>query len=427
MTTMSIQSSLEALPGRIRALIIGLSGVMTGYTLDAQTITRAEYFFDNDPGVGNGVRINVPIPADEVTFTETINTSGLNPGYHILFIRTKSSDHLWSLYEQREFVIEAPIDEAEYFFDVDPGVGSGNPFAVGSGVQSFISTISTAGLADGEHVLFLRTRQGGEWSLSEPIAFYIKTRIVAAEYFIDTDPGLGNGTPIPINSPSHDLTVNTAITPPVLSAGTHYLFVRTQDISGSWSLYEGQEFTVDLALPVELEWLTATVTQERNVVVSWRTATERNSKHFLVLHADKSLDFSEIARVAAHGDSKIPRHYSAVDYHPVSGNNYYRLTITDIDGRTELSKIAVARVPNGTGPVVYPNPIVNNWVIDFTDYEEKEAVTIEVFDTNGRLEKSFTSDGEGIIKMTNESLASGMHILKISSRSKTDIFKIVVR
>src|SRR5687767_10171544 len=75
-----------------------------------QTISRAEYFFDTDPGLGNGTTLAVPFPSDNVVFTPAISTSGLDPGYHVLFIRTKSSDGLWSLYEHQQFIIEVPIE-----------------------------------------------------------------------------------------------------------------------------------------------------------------------------------------------------------------------------------------------------------------------------------------------------------------------------
>jgi hypothetical protein len=95
---------------------------MTNSLLSGQTIAVSEYFFDTDPGAGNGFPLAISTPADTVTFSSAISTSGLTAGRHYLYIRTQTSDGRWSHYEPREFFIQVPIAEAEYFFDIDPGV-----------------------------------------------------------------------------------------------------------------------------------------------------------------------------------------------------------------------------------------------------------------------------------------------------------------
>src|SRR6185295_13043913 len=123
-------------------------------TVQSQTISNAEYFFDTDPGIGNGTPIVIS-PADPITFSATINSTGLLPGYHFLFVRTRSSDGSWSLYEPKQFFIQQSITEAEYFFDTDPGVGLGTDIPVPPFFDSgtFTSTVSTTGLLPGYHLL----------------------------------------------------------------------------------------------------------------------------------------------------------------------------------------------------------------------------------------------------------------------------------
>ena len=160
---------------------------------NAQTISRAEYFFDTDPGQGNGTAITI-VASDPITFTPTISTVGLKPGYHLLYLRTRSSSGKWSLFEPQEFLIDG--GRSEYFFDTDPGPGNGFPLPAVPFNGSITPTIPTDDLEDGVHFLFIRTRHDDKtWSLSDPQLFYIRTRIVLAEYFIDKDLGFGNGTP----------------------------------------------------------------------------------------------------------------------------------------------------------------------------------------------------------------------------------------
>ena len=63
------------------------------------------------------------------------------------------------------------------------------------------------------------------------------TNITNAEYFFDTDPGLGNATAITISTPAANiasLAFNANVTP--LANGMHTLFVRSKSTNGAWSV-----------------------------------------------------------------------------------------------------------------------------------------------------------------------------------------------
>jgi|GEM_PF-709007 len=63
-----------------------------------------------------------------------------------------------------------------------------------------------------------------------------------AEYFIDTDPGIGNGISIPVTS-STDVTVNNyPVNLSSVNSGVHRIYVRTRDTKGAWSLTNAQTF-----------------------------------------------------------------------------------------------------------------------------------------------------------------------------------------
>lgn len=222
----------------------------------SQVITGCEYFFDTDPGVGNGAALPVT-SGDSVILSTTVPTAGLTSGFHRLYVRTQNVDGAWSLYEGRTFFIQAALTpntallvEAEYFFDTDPGVGSGTAFTVTVGDSlSFNTTVATAGLTNGFHRLYVRARNAdGKWSLYEGRTLYIQNpsnpntgQLVAAEYFFDTDPGVENGTAFTI-TPGDSLLISATVPTTGLSDGFHRLFVRAQNSDGRWSLYEGRTF-----------------------------------------------------------------------------------------------------------------------------------------------------------------------------------------
>lgn len=231
---------------------------------NAADITEAEYFFNDDPGVGNGTTIDITDTAnmDEAL---TVDTTGLSSGVHRVFVRVKNSNNQWSLYQHKTFNI-APIAEnntfditaVEYFFDVDPGIGNATEINI-SDVANLNETlvIPVNALSLGIHRVFIRVKSSdNKWSVYEHKTFAVvpaletnTSTITAAEYYIDADPGVGNGTAI--NITGDNLDENLMLQVPFGTAlGTHYIYIRVLNAAGEWSLYERQEFEVNGTLGI---------------------------------------------------------------------------------------------------------------------------------------------------------------------------------
>lgn len=222
----------------------------------AQSITRAEYFFNTDPGPGNGTPITIT-PGANVTFTTNIPTGALPQGFHMLGLRVRETNLGWSQFEPRGFYITsttsnaANLAAAEYFFDADPGAGNATPISITPGANAtFTIAIPTASLGTGFHFLVVRTKDAtGKWGLFEARGFYITTTttnapdITAAEYFVDADPGPGNGTPIPVTAGSAT-TFTASIPTTSLTPGFHFVAVRTKGANGKWGIFEARGFYI---------------------------------------------------------------------------------------------------------------------------------------------------------------------------------------
>ncbi len=222
---------------------------------NAQTIVAAEFFVDVDPGVGNGTTITPITPGPNPTFVATVPTTSLSPGFHFVAIRTKDVSGKWGLYENRGFYISASttsvgnITAAEFFVDADPGVGNGTaitPITPGPN-PTFVATVPTTSLSPGFHFVAIRTKDAnGKWGLYENRGFYISTsttnvgNITAAEFFVDADPGVGNGTAITPITPGPNPTFVATVPTTSLSPGFHFVAIRTKDANGKWGLYENR-------------------------------------------------------------------------------------------------------------------------------------------------------------------------------------------
>ena len=74
--------------------------------------------------------------------------------------------------------------------------------------------------------------------------------IIAAEYFIDKDPGIGNGTSFNgLNSDSINITTKIAI-PKSIIGGFHQLYFRVKDSLNNWSIAEKRSFYIDTTVKI---------------------------------------------------------------------------------------------------------------------------------------------------------------------------------
>lgn len=216
-------------------------------------VAAAEYFFDADPGFGNGTPINVT-PGDSVQLADTIPTNSLNPGIHTLYVRVRDTNGKWSVFSKRMIHIQQPvypIEEAEYFYDTDPGFGNGTliPITPGDSIDT-LATINTALLSPGIHTAYIRTKSANdEWSVFSKRLIHIQypeaPQIVAAEYFVDTDPGFGNGSAISLTAGDSVQANNFQIPTASLSLGIHMVYIRVKYSNNQWSVFSKKLIYID--------------------------------------------------------------------------------------------------------------------------------------------------------------------------------------
>jgi hypothetical protein len=111
-------------------------------------------------------------------------------------------------------------------------------------------------------------------------------------------------------------------------------------------------------LPVTWHSLTA-VQQGSGALLQWSTATEQNTKDFVVEYITNAMSWSPIGTVAASGNSSSLQYYSHLHKDPVKGQrvHFYRIQQRDLDGKFSYSKIVRLQMSGAeTGMLVYPNP-----------------------------------------------------------------------
>ncbi|MGI4883970.1 MAG: DUF7619 domain-containing protein [Janthinobacterium lividum] len=174
-------------------------------------------------------------------------------------MRTRDAQRRWSLTSQQSFftTVLAPANQAltaaEYFVDQEPGLGRGTAIGLSAGQASATVSfnVGLSAVSTGFHTLYLRTRDAqGAWSLTQAQAFYVLSvppagqALARAEYFIDQDPGLGNGTAIALPAGQQSASVAFNVSLANVAIGAHTLYLRSADKGKAWSLTQQQAFLV---------------------------------------------------------------------------------------------------------------------------------------------------------------------------------------
>jgi hypothetical protein len=235
-----------------------------------EEIDRLEYFIDTDPGFGLASPVTVTSPGNNITIVFDAAIQSLSEGFHFISVRASDDLGRWSHPTQRIFYVsELPsglaeeIDRLEYFIDTDPGFGLASPVTVTSPGNNITIDFDAAiqSLSEGFHFISVRARDDlGRWSHPTQRIFYVfklpsdsAKEINNIEYFIDTDPGFGNGTPVSLATTGNDLTVNFDVDVSTISGGDHVLYIRCKDDLGRWSEVYSQAFSFTITSSGEKE------------------------------------------------------------------------------------------------------------------------------------------------------------------------------
>lgn len=214
-----------------------------------EQFVQMEYFFDDsDPGFGKATPLS-DFAVGMETLVTTLPTDGLKAGAHLLNVRGRRANGLWTSVTSRSFLVIAtePLDPfVEYFFDKDPGYGKGIIIKdIEKGTNRLV--IDLGDLPTGAHVLYVRSRnEEGLWSVTVCRPFYVcrRAELAAIEYFFDDkDPGQGKAIPVVLPSTGGDvITFEVKLTG--LSLGEHTLNVRVKGSDGLWRPLTGEAFTL---------------------------------------------------------------------------------------------------------------------------------------------------------------------------------------
>jgi hypothetical protein len=397
------------------------------------------YVGNTDPGFGNGTPITIPTGVTDATATNTtLNFTAQPNGIQFLYVRSRDISGKWSVTNYKLFSVGSfnypaspplnNIAELEYYVgNNDPGFGNGTNITIPTGVTDATATNTTITFPaqlNGIQYLYLRSRDiSGKWSETNykqllvgqlnyaPIPATVPN-IGNLEYYIDNDPGFGNGTAITFAASTNVQLNNISILiPGVIGTGTHTFHIRSKQ--NPWSIDNARTFTVGGVVPLIWSYINA-ILQNGQSLVSWATEQEINTSKFEIERSIDAIRFEKIGEQLAAGNSNTIKKYEHKDVHPAVGFNFYRIKQIDMDGRFTYSAIVkVLNAKNIKEAFIAPNP-----VIDMVNLVEPEAIfitTVEVYDSRGAvvLRKNINNQVQ-LYSLPVSTLPKGNYVLKVN-------------
>ena len=159
---------------------------------------------------------------------------------------------------------------------------------------------------------------------------------------------------------------------------------------------------------------------------------EHNIESFTVERSGDNLHYQDIDTVAAISNGNITLTYTSEDKHPPAGNVYYRLRITDTEGRVSYSApvtigsvVTALEDPAQVLPVVYPNPSKDGSIYVKEGVEKIRMITL--IDPAGKPVLHTEGSIEALTELPVRMMANGMYVVEIRTEKGVYRDKVVIR
>ena len=181
---------------------------------------------------------------------------------------------------------------------------------------------------------------------------------------------------------------------------------------------------------------TAQAVQNRDALLNWATASEKNNDHFDIERSFDGTSFAKIGTLAGHGTTSTASAYTLTDAGvaaQASGPVYYRLRQVDLDGTATFSPVRSVRFAPETAAAplalsLFPNPAQTSTSLDLRQLPATGTYQVLLLDAMGRTVRSATLAGGLPQPLDVQHLASGTYHVLVTGQLPDGIsFKQALR
>ncbi len=151
--------------------------------------------------------------------------------------------------------------------------------------------------------------------------------------------------------------------------------------------------------------------------LNWSTATEKNTNYFRIDRSQNMLEWDEIARIKAAGNTVLLRNYEYQDEFDAFSDVYYRLVEVDLDKSEKVLNIKSAPCAEyKTDEIwIYPNPSIQSFMLNFKLKQVYGECDVVIQDNLGKVQyqERINLNTSKYSKMINHNMVHGFYHLSI--------------
>lgn len=341
--------------------------------------------------------------ASEINFNELVMTAGdINTGIHTMVIGTATATPGTLVYSSGTIV-----GKLKRWIDAVTG-NTGFPVGIAGVTRNASIDFTSAPVTGGTLTAEWISLPGGDNGLPLIDGIYLVTNTSSEGYWnMTAGDGLNGGTYTGTFNANALVTITdfsqlvlvkrTNNAAPWILDGTHVVTTGSNSaavlsrtgMAGFSDFGIGGNIT---SLPVSIEYFRGTK-QTTGHLLNWKVNCVGSPTAILTLErSGNSRDFSVVNSITATA-LRCLQPFNYTDVSPLPGINYYRVKMTDADGRTNYSNI-IALLNNTRGfeiTTVQPNPVITNTSLNIASASKENAFLI-IADITGRrlLQKSIS-------------------------------------
>ncbi len=149
-----------------------------------------------------------------------------------------------------------------------------------------------------------------------------------------------------------------------------------------------------------------------------------NVKEILVEKSADGISFNSLGVLPVPSPQLVGKH-TYIDAQPFAGNNYYRLKITDNDGRYQYSNVILLKNSVARLVYLYPNPVKDNLLISLSS-TAAGRYNFVLYDVSGKILQNNIyniNGGSQTVSMPLTQMTSGVYIVKIINSAGETIYQ----
>lgn len=237
-----------------------------------------------------------------------------------------------------------------------------------------------------------------------------------------------NGNPRPPSPLARKTIFTTA------PAELHDAWTRTYSPSfreNGLNIYEWmlQYSRAESALPVTLTNYRIISADKQAVTIGWSTTAEQHNDYFSVERSTDGTNFAVIGKVAG-TNLASGSNYSFRDEQPAIGNNFYRLSQTDLNGKTTHFSILKTVVEVQTGNLVmFPNPASVSVTVGF-NHPDKDRLFVKIINNQGmvvQVNQFNKESGYWQQSISTSHLAAGQYFIQVKGSTIGQVQPLVIK